>query len=219
MIFPNLLYKPVCFNDMEVVINPENVATLYNWMSNTWGDILALLSQYDCASGKILIGGLGLGVIPLLISQKQTVSEVVVYEINQDVINCFNAQGFESIKMTIRHGNFYDAVNEGFDWVMPDYYNYPISDADLKSMVNLSRQLNLSNKNVFYLWERLYLKRCVKQKIKTLDLAHLHEYCEEFCLPKWTKQQAQLYLFDRHRPNFAPPNIIEAINNINKSRV
>jgi hypothetical protein len=84
------------------------------------------LEFLDDAHGRVLIGGLGFGLSPLLIAMKPNVTEVVVVELYQDVIDSFLAQGYSNPKITIVQGDIFTyADNKPFDSGMVDIYALP----------------------------------------------------------------------------------------------
>lgn len=92
------------------------------WMSSCKETIVELESQYEMAFGSVLIGGLGMGVIALLVAQKESVHSVTVFEIDQKVIDLFLSQGFNLSKIQIINQSIYDASGR-YDVALFDHYN------------------------------------------------------------------------------------------------
>lgn len=94
-------------------------------MANCKSNILELLSMVELADGNVYIAGLGLGLIPLLIAEKESVNKVVISEVNKEVIDFFNGQGFDTSKVTIINEPWENHKGvDAYDWVMLDYYDH-----------------------------------------------------------------------------------------------
>ena len=78
---------------------------------------------YIKAKGDVLLGGLGLGIIPLLLCYKENVSTVTVVEMSQDVINLC---GIKHEKLKIIKGDFFNFIEEndlaGYSYIYTDAY-------------------------------------------------------------------------------------------------
>lgn len=61
------------------------------WMSLTWQEVQSQWVPIRRATGRVLIGGLGMGYVALRIAAKPDVEKVVVYEIDERVIEFFKA--------------------------------------------------------------------------------------------------------------------------------
>jgi hypothetical protein len=134
------------------------------WMSNDHtylNGIGGLRSQYYNAKGRVLLGGLGLGLLTLLISSKQEVTEVVVCEINPDVIEAFRINGWNEDKITIIDSPIQEYTDSaGFDYILLDHVNQ--SDLSLykayqQDILTITKNVG-SPKEAFdcYTWEELY---------------------------------------------------------------
>lgn len=93
------------------------------WMATSWQCIAELLSQIEPAYGRVLCTGLGMGLVPLLIADKDEVDSVVVIECDDRVIELFMAQGFDLSKIEIVQGDATTHRDERFDCLMLDHYN------------------------------------------------------------------------------------------------
>jgi spermidine synthase len=126
-----LPYYPVKgnFHSIKVIRNENKITTMshvdgYWAMTNDKVSILELLSMIELAEGNVYVAGLGLGLITLLIAEKESVTKVTVSEANKEVIDFFNAQGFDTYKITIVNEDWVDHKGvESYDWVMLDYYD------------------------------------------------------------------------------------------------
>ncbi|MBN1046586.1 hypothetical protein DVW08_14665 [Clostridium botulinum] len=78
------------------------------------------------AKGKVGIVGLGLGYVVDKIAKKSKVSEVVVYEISEEVIEMYKKNFGINNKVKIIHGNAFKAKSEKFDFFYVDIYEYKL---------------------------------------------------------------------------------------------
>lgn len=74
------------------------------WMSNTPFEYNSNRAFLLLAKGIVLIGGLGLGLLPRILCSKDTVESITVYEINQDLIDMMSPY-LENSKLTIKRGD------------------------------------------------------------------------------------------------------------------
>lgn len=76
------------------------------------------------AHGRVLIGGLGLGLILLPVMNKESVSEIVVVEYNQDVIDLIGSQLHLNDKVTIVHDDVFEYVpDKKFNTIYMDIWS------------------------------------------------------------------------------------------------
>lgn len=126
-----LPYYPVkgTFTSIEAVQHADKSVSIFsknaNWrMDNSKTAVLELLSMLDLAEGVVYISGLGLGLIALLVANKDTVTKVIVSEQSQEVIDFFNGQGFSTDKIKILHESWVDHKGvEPYDCVLLDHYD------------------------------------------------------------------------------------------------
>lgn len=86
-------------------------------------------SSYEAikfAKGKVGIVGLGLGYVVDKVAKNSKVSEVIVYEISEDVINMYKKNFDENPKIKIIHGDAFYAPSEKFDFFYVDIYEYKL---------------------------------------------------------------------------------------------
>ena len=87
------------------------------------------------ARGKVAIVGLGLGYVAREIATKDDVSEVIVYEISNEIIEMYNNNFESNDKIKIIHGNAYEAEREHFDYFYVDIYSYTLGDKMVEDYV------------------------------------------------------------------------------------
>lgn len=103
-------------------------------MSNTPMEIFTNQKAADMATGRVLINGLGLGMLLHYILQKPDVTEVVVVERDEDVIALVAPSFSRHPKLTIVYGDAFTHQPMGkFDFAWHDIWTY-INDENLKEM-------------------------------------------------------------------------------------
>lgn len=78
-------------------------------------------------SGKVLVAGLGLGIVVRFLQQNEKVSKIDVYEINKDVIKLIKLHLFRNKKVNIVNENFFETEPYRND------YDYTIMDLWIKN--------------------------------------------------------------------------------------
>lgn len=105
------------FNYYEIFYKTERL------MDNSGTEIFEHYVPYLHAQGKVLVGGLGLGFITKLMSQKENVEKITTVEISEDVIKLC---GFEDNKVKIVNDDFYSFIRNNdlneYDYVYIDTY-------------------------------------------------------------------------------------------------
>lgn len=173
---------------MTFIGNPYNEY----WMSNgpycQYG-VQGQRSMYYSAHGKVLCC-LGMGLLPLMMALKPEVTEVVAIEIDKDIIDAFNAQGFDTSKLTIRHQDmmFVDDL-ETYDCIFMDaapvQYEFFEKNKD-----------KFKGKSVILQgWESEYIAWLGNYKFGIPSLENYLEYAEIFCMPKFSEEELNDYLF------------------------
>jgi hypothetical protein len=149
------------------------------------------LEFLDDAHGRVLIGGLGFGLSPLLIAMNPNVSEVVVVELYQDVIDSFLAQGYSNPKITIVQGDIFTyADNKPFDSGMVDIYALP--EETLGPVIQ-----NNDIKDFRWVWWRpFYIQWLSKNKFGIHSLENFKEFraMHKF-IPDFDKPTLDKYFF------------------------
>lgn len=197
-----LPYYPVkgTFNTIKVTQADSAEVSMFgkgsSWaMTNNKLNILELLSMVELAEGNVYVAGLGLGLITLLIAEKESVTKVTVSESNKEVIDFFLAQGFDLSKITVLNEDWVDHKGvENYDWVMLDYYD----DLSVKKIKMDFEKFKSNNsgalKLAFFMW-------FVNQ-----PLEHL------------TAEQTKRYKFDVFKEDFDCGFIIDVLKQIHARR-
>lgn len=84
------------------------------------------------AKGKVGIVGLGIGYVVQEIAKKNSVEEVIVYEISEDVIELYNQNFTKNEKIKIIKGDAFKAERQKFDFFYVDIYEYKLTSKVVK---------------------------------------------------------------------------------------
>lgn len=98
-------------------------------MSNTPMELDTNMEFIVNANGKVLIGGLGLGLIVQAIQNNHNVDSIIIVEKNKEIIALVKPQLIMNKKVSIVEGNIDDfKTNECFDTIYLDIWNNICSD-------------------------------------------------------------------------------------------
>ncbi len=149
---------------MANIVYKDGTYFLYNnnnkWMTLTESDyhqVAELYSLYDQAYGDVLVSGLGFGILPLWICDKEEVTSVTVIEISQDIIDLFLLSNSLPNKMNIVNENILNfTTDKKYDCLLLDHYEQEEFSYRLKNMQEICNKIN---HNVFWAWslEMAYL--------------------------------------------------------------
>lgn len=112
------------------------------YMSDTFMERITNQPFYQKANGRILIAGLGLGLIIKWLLKQENITEIVVIEKFEDVIKLV-APKFKSSKLKIIHGDIFEWLpekNEKFDCIYFDIWPN-ISTNNIDDINKLHRRL------------------------------------------------------------------------------
>lgn len=95
----------------------------FEWMNNTSGEMALHDFAVEAASGKVLVGGLGLGCIVERFDAKPEVTEIVVVELSTDVIDLV-WEHLNQTKATIINADLteYLKTADDFDYIYMDVW-------------------------------------------------------------------------------------------------
>lgn len=106
--------------------NPRPVYKLFKekqmLMSDSPQEMFLQYEAYKKACGRVLMGGLGLGMSPTLFAEKEEVTEVIVIEKEKDIIRLCKPK---NKKIKVINGdiwNFIKETNEKFDYIYIDIH-------------------------------------------------------------------------------------------------
>lgn len=119
-----------------------------------------LYSMYDMAKGKVLLTGLGFGSLALWLLKKESVEEVTVLEISQDVIDLFVKNNLvpENLKIICTDALSY-SDNKHYDCLFLDHYERQNFNWRIKNMLEVSSRIS---HDVFWAWS-LEDAYCIKK--------------------------------------------------------
>jgi hypothetical protein len=122
-------------------------------------EIKELYSSYNLGYGKILMSGLGFGILALWLASKPEVEHIHIVEISQDVVDIFLEKNTlpNNITIQIADMNSYK-TDKQYDCVLLDHYELIESKDQLLNMQLISK--NIPNHNLFWSWsmEAIYLE-------------------------------------------------------------
>lgn len=115
-------------NELSMEISPREIQGAFQIIKN--------------AKGKVGIIGLGLGYLINEILKKESVSKVVVYEINKDIIDLYYKNFGENSKLTILNENGFKGKSDSFNCFIVDIYSYNLEErvvSDYKKLNELHK--------------------------------------------------------------------------------
>jgi len=126
------IFKVKFMNDFPIITLKEDS---HIWMSDTPFELEGMANSLKAAYGRVLIGGLGLGMFPYLIGLKRKVREVDIIEKEQKVIDLVFPQ-IPSLKLNVVCDDIYHYVSTTqarYDFIYLDIWPDiigPIQDVD-----------------------------------------------------------------------------------------
>lgn len=109
------------------------------WMKMSPKEIQGSYEAIDVASGKVGIVGLGLGYVAQEMAKKTNVTEIIVYEISEDIIKLYKNNFGESNKIKIVQGNAFEAKKEEFDFFFVDIYGYELTAKVVEDYIQFNK--------------------------------------------------------------------------------
>lgn len=98
------------------------------WMRISPKEVQSTYGIIKHAHGRVGVVGLGLGYTVQEIAKRDEVKEIIVYEIEEDIINLYKENFGENKKIKIIKGDAYKAKSETFDYFFVDIYEYKLTD-------------------------------------------------------------------------------------------
>jgi hypothetical protein len=137
----------------DYVIDYENVPVLFIdntlWMSITPMEIESHYMPIKFAKGSVGVGGLGLGYYVQRILDKEEVTDIVVYETNQDVIDFYIDNFGSHEKLRFIKQDVREMKNQTFDFFYCDIYAQQLDLDAVKDMALLTGNNNISH---YHFW-------------------------------------------------------------------
>lgn len=136
-----LFTKEVVFTQLKD--NPEKKAT--PWMSDSPMEYFKSVDLVTrTKGGRVLVGGLGLGLITHLLANREDITEIVVVEIEPDVIKL--VKDYLPSKVKIIEGDFLNVLvkteGEHFDTIIADIWKTGFKDADVELFEDCSMTMD-----------------------------------------------------------------------------
>ena len=172
------------------------------WISNDHtyiNGLGGLRSQYRNAQGRVLIGGLGMGLITLVVASKVEVSHVIVVESNPDVIDAFRANGWDESKITIINDQIQNYTDtQGFDWILLDHLN---SEGTIATFNRYKTDIEVIINHVgqprtgcdYYTWEQIYYIWLTHNLLED-SLVNFAEYASVLHMKQYSLEEIAEYL-------------------------
>lgn len=98
------------------------------WMRISPKEVQSTYGIIKHAYGRVGVVGLGLGYTVQEMAKRDEVKEIIVYEIEEDIINLYKENFGENKKIKIIKGDAYKAKSETFDYFFVDIYEYKLTD-------------------------------------------------------------------------------------------
>ena len=137
----NNMFDGYLYDDRERL--EERPIELYQenelWMRISPHEIQGCFESIKRATGKVGVIGLGLGYFTEEVLKKEDVTEVVVYEISEEIIALYKSNFGENPKLRIVHGDGFEAEGEEFDFFFVDIYQYNITVDVVKHYILLNK--------------------------------------------------------------------------------
>lgn len=115
------------------------------WMCATsdFSDVLHnMYSQYDIAYGKVLVTGLGFGILLKALEEKDLVTSITVIEKEQDVVDAFMSNNTISDKVNIIVADAITySTEEEYDCLIPDHYELQSISWKISDMNSLCKRI------------------------------------------------------------------------------
>lgn len=148
---PKIVIREGIINDVEIKKHGPIYMLYVNdqqWMVTDTASNLELrefYSSYDLAQGKVLLSGLGFGILPQWIASKDSVESVTVIELKQEVVNLFLRHNTPNPKINIKVADikqYQDYIE--YDWAIFDHYE--LDKVPTKKELNyLAKNLKFDN--------------------------------------------------------------------------
>lgn len=139
-IVPGYMYdEKIDFNYPILELSGEN----HTWMRLTPLEIEATYQALKRAKGKVGVVGLGLGYFVQELLKNKKVSKIIVYEIDDDIIELYYKSFKRHPKIKIIKGDAFKAKSDNFDFFFVDIYEYKLTSkiADDYKLFNQLHQI------------------------------------------------------------------------------
>lgn len=143
------------------------------WMSLTPMEIQSAFLVAHVATGKVITAGLGLGYFTLKVAAKPTVTEVVVYEREQELVDWFkhefkNRPGFDKVKFVVGDARK-TFKGQTADYAFVDIYPDMLPDEVITDAAKFTKANKIKH-YTYWGFELVFLEALVQKRIKSLGL-------------------------------------------------
>lgn len=129
-----------------------------------------MYSSYELGYGKILMGGLGFGILALWLANKPGVESIHIVEISQEVVDIFLSKNTlpDNVTIEIADVDTYK-TDKTYDCILVDHYELTLAPDQIKSMKQIAK--NIPNHTLFWSWamESVYIVSCYNLDIHSLE--------------------------------------------------
>jgi hypothetical protein len=125
---------------------------------------------YEISRGHVLTSGLGFGIFPTILSQKDDVERITVVEKNKNVIDLFKENNKYSKKINIVNDdiNIFSSTYF-FDTIVLDHYESESYGDQIENMRQIHK--NIPNHRTFYSWriEKIYVELMLNGEFSQIE--------------------------------------------------
>lgn len=118
-------------------------------MSLTPLEIESHYMPIELAEGRVGVAGLGLGYFVQNVLEKETVDEVIVYELNQNVIDIYLDNFGEHEKLTIVNKDVFKVKGEHFDFFYNDIYQMCMTEKAFEDVAIICKNNDV---DIYHWW-------------------------------------------------------------------
>lgn len=153
------------------------------WMSDSQLEVESIIEAVAVARGDVLIGGLGIGLLPTFIKNTRSVRKIDIVELHQEVIDLVFHQIATSKMRVINDDIFHylDTTNNKYDFIHIDIWSSitaPMKEIDI---VKEKAQRCLKPNGIIWCWlQELYNRikdKLPKEPIFKTNILAIHEPC------------------------------------------
>lgn len=119
------------------------------WMRISPHEVQGCFESIKRAKGRVGVVGLGLGYFTQEVLKKSEVTEVIVYEISNEIIELYKKNFGEHKKLNIVAGDAFNAYKQEFDFFFVDIYEYELRPQVVDDYVKFN---NLHNIKEYSFW-------------------------------------------------------------------
>jgi hypothetical protein len=131
-------------------------------------EVKEMYSSYDLGYGKILMGGLGFGILALWLSNKPKVESIHIIELSQDVVDIFLSKNQLPSNVTIEVADVDTYVTDKkYDCILLDHYELMTPEERIKSMKQVAK--NIPNHDLFWVWSMEDIYTSVSYNLSSLE--------------------------------------------------